>query len=106
MIKITDFPSGTSGDVAKNIRRPEKQYLIVDHLLDAGEKIDEDVHKSNEWIIFPPGSGSCEITVEGELIAIELSQEVTKVVAIYAGKKHSLHAKTNISYTVMRDDFD
>lgn len=106
MIKIVNFPSKVLGDVAKHIRTLDKEYLIVDHFLEAGEKINEDFHKSNEWIIFPTGNGSCEITVEGESAIIELSQEVTKIVAIYAEKKHSLVAKTKISYTVMRDGFD
>jgi hypothetical protein len=106
MIKIVDFPSKVLGDVAKHIRKLDKEYLFVDHFLEAEEKINEDVHKSNEWIIFPTGSGSCEITVEGESAVIELNEEVTKVVAIYAGKKHSLVAETNISYTVLRDGFD
>lgn len=106
-IRVEDSFTRNTERVAKNIRKPDQEYLIVDHQLEVGEVIPEGVHASNEWVLLSPEAGidvQCEITIDGETEIVILKATV-KGVFIPAGKKHSLKAITAISYTVLRDGF-
>jgi hypothetical protein len=90
-------------EAERKLRQKEVEHLIVDHELEAGEEIAPDFHKSNEWVIFGPGSGRFKIWIIGRERLIKLDSRKTTVIFIPKGKVHSLRALTNLSYTVLRD---
>jgi hypothetical protein len=103
-MKITFYDSAEEAE--RKLRVREVEHLIQDHDLRAGEKVDPDSHKSNEWIIFGPGRGACRVQIMKEVYAIALKPKKATVVHVPGGKTHSLEATTNLSYTVLRDGLD
>jgi hypothetical protein len=90
-------------EAERKLRKKEVEHIIVDHELEAGDKIVPDFHWSNEWVIFGPANGRFEISIMGEEQIIELDRKKTTVIFIPKEKVHSLKALTVLSYTVLRD---
>jgi hypothetical protein len=100
-VEITYFDSPEEAE--RKLRKKEIEHLIVDHALEAGDKVELDFHASNEWVIFGPGSGRFEFYIHGEERRIKLDQVKTTVIFIPKGKVHSLWASSDLFYTVLRD---
>lgn len=86
------------------IIKKDKDYFLVRHILQKGEKINLHFHKkANEWIIADSGKFAVKIGKEEKIFDIK-----NQISVIYFPRKkaHDLQALSKISYLVLRDKKD
>lgn len=100
LIKVF-YPSVDEAETG--LRETDKEYSIVDHDFEAKTMISEDTHKSNEWIILPPGKGRCKLCLNGVSYWIRFDPKRATAVLVPANVKHNFYIPKALKYRVLRD---
>lgn len=84
--------------------KEDKDFIIIQHALKLGDRIELHWHNlANEWVLI--SEGKVEIEISGQRLELE-GMGGTAAVLFPRGKEHSLVARSDISYFVLRDKKD
>jgi len=106
IMKINEYNSFQ--EAIRSLTQEDEEYILVRHVLKAGEKVKEHYHpRANEWIIVNIVEGKLVIWLGDKMKKIDFSDYLSPVaIFLPAGVKHSLLAISPISYSVLRDRKD
>jgi quercetin dioxygenase-like cupin family protein len=85
--------------------KDDRDYILIRHTLKKGDEIKRHYHeKANEWLILD--SGCVQVRIGGEEKEVRPKKGDTISLRFRSISKHSLLAKSNLSYFVLRDKKD